>query len=126
MNRGGGRSTTETMATHDVGAQIHVQVRLFTNLRRFLPKGYDGPLSYALPPGATVADLLATIGVPPEQEVTAGIREELAHRDTVLQDGDEVLLFTPMEGGSGSAGSTTTTTTTIGDPPEVAQEDCIG
>src|SRR5688572_30047723 len=88
------------MTAQTVGDTIHVRVRLFTNLRRFLPKGYDGPLSYELAPGATVADLLATIGVPAEEQITAGIREELAHRDTVLSDGDEVLLFTPMEGGS--------------------------
>ena len=92
------------MATQEVGDRINVRVRLFTNLRRYLPKGYDGPLSYELAPGSTVADLLSTIGVPAEEEITAGIREELAHRDTVLSDGDEILLFTPMEGGSALRG----------------------
>jgi sulfur carrier protein ThiS len=52
--------------------------------------------------GATVADLLALIGIPPETEVTAGVDGELARRDTRLRDGAEVLLLSPMEGGSSS------------------------
>jgi sulfur carrier protein ThiS len=47
----------------------------------------------------TASDLLATIGVPAEDEVTSGINGELAQRDTVLHDGDDLVLFSPMEGG---------------------------
>lgn len=78
---------------------IGVRVRLFADLRRFLPRGTDGPLHYTLRAGATVTDLLAAIGLPSEGEVTAGLNGDLAQRDTLLHDGDELVLFSPMEGG---------------------------
>ena len=81
------------------GRQISVRVSLFADLRRFLPPGHDGPLTFTLPAGATVSDLLAAIGIPAENEVTPGLNGELAHRDTPLHDGDDLVLFSPMEGG---------------------------
>ena len=81
------------------GYSIAVTVKLFADLRRFLPKGEDGPLEFTLPAGATVQDVIDLIGVPSQEEITAGIDNELAQRETVLKDGDELLLFTPMEGG---------------------------
>ncbi len=80
-------------------AQIAVRVTLFSDLRRFLPRGHEGPQTYILPAGATVADLLAAIGIPPEDEVTPGLNGELAARDTPLHEGDDLVLFSPMEGG---------------------------
>ena len=79
--------------------QITVRVTLFADLRRFLPKGFDGPQTYTLPAGSTVAELLAAIGIPPEDEVTVGLNGEQAARETVLHDGDDAVLFSPMEGG---------------------------
>jgi sulfur carrier protein ThiS len=80
--------------------EMVVQVKLFADLRRFLPRGQDGPIAYHLPPGATVADVLARIGISTEQEITAGVNGELAAPETHLNDGDELLLFSPMEGGA--------------------------
>lgn len=88
---------------------VSVTVKLFSNLRRFVPMGHDGRLEFTLPPGATVADVLARIGIPADEELTVAIDDELAARDTVLNDGDEVTLIAPMEGGSASAISTTDT-----------------
>jgi sulfur carrier protein ThiS len=79
--------------------RISVRVTLFADLRRFLPKGADGPQTFALPAGATVADLLAAIGIPAEDEVTVGLNGEQAARETVLRDGDDAVMFSPMEGG---------------------------
>lgn len=79
--------------------QISVRVTLFADLRRFLPRGHEGPRTYILPSGATVADLLAAIGIPTEDEVTPGLNGELAQRETTLHDGDDLVLFSPMEGG---------------------------
>ena len=78
---------------------INVRVTLFADLRRFLPPGQEGPQTYTLPVGATVADLLATIGIRAEEEVTPGLNGELAQRETALHDGDDLVLFSPMEGG---------------------------
>ena len=88
------------MTTPQTGTdQISVRVTLFADLRRFLPKGVEGTQTYVLSAGATVADLLAAIGIPADDEVTVGLNGEQAARETVLRNGDDVVLFSPMEGG---------------------------
>jgi molybdopterin converting factor small subunit len=79
---------------------INVTVTLFADLRRFLPRGADGPQRYTVAEGATVADLMSTIGIAWDTELTAAIDGELASRDAPLRDGAEVMLLSPMEGGS--------------------------
>lgn len=76
-----------------------MNVTLFADLRRFLPRGADGPQRYQLGTGATVNDLLAAIGIAADAEVTAAVDGELAARDTALRDGADVMLLSPMEGG---------------------------
>jgi sulfur carrier protein ThiS len=80
---------------------IAVAVTLFADLRRYLPRGADGPQRVELPAGATVADLVARIGIPPGTELTAGVDGELADLDSPLRDGAAVMLLSPMEGGDG-------------------------
>ncbi len=86
---------------------IIVTVTLFADLRRFLPRGADGPQRYTVPEGATVADLLAAVGIESREDVTAAVDGELAGRDTVLREGAEVMLLSPMEGGAAGAGEAT-------------------
>ena len=76
-----------------------VSVTFFADLRRYLPKGADGPQKYEVAPGTTVADLLETIGVDASYDVTIAVDGELADRDTKLRDGADVMLLSPMEGG---------------------------
>lgn len=78
---------------------ITVRLSLFADLRRFAPKDAEAAREFALPPGSTVAALLAAAGVPPAEELTIGINGEQGARDSRLCDGDEVVLFSPMEGG---------------------------
>ncbi len=80
-----------------------VSVVFFADLRRFLPKGVDGPQRYTVSAGATVADLLATIGIDAEADVTVAVDGDLAARDTPLREGAEVMLLNPMEGGASRA-----------------------
>ena len=87
---------------------IAVTVTLFADLRRFLPRGANGPQHYTVPEGATVTDLLATIGVEAGADVTVAVDGELAARDTPLRDGAEIMLLSPMEGGAAAAGEATT------------------
>ena len=79
--------------------QISVRLQLFADLRRFLPAGQTGPLIVALTRGASVRALLAATGIPPGDEITVGLNGEQGQMDSVLHDGDEVVLFSPMEGG---------------------------
>lgn len=78
---------------------ITVTVTFFADLRRFMPRGEDGPQRYTIHEGATVADLLAAIGIEQGAEVIIAVDGELARRDTPLRDGVEVMLLSPMEGG---------------------------
>ena len=78
---------------------ITVAVTFFADLRRFLPRGADGPQRYTVPDGATIVDLLAKIGIAPETDLTVALNGELADRETRLKDGADVMLLSPMEGG---------------------------
>jgi sulfur carrier protein ThiS len=86
---------------------ITVMVTFFADLRRFLPRGADGPQRYTVPAGATIDDLLAQIGVVPETDITVAVDGDLASRDTTLHEGADVMLLSPMEGGAAAAGEAT-------------------
>jgi len=78
---------------------ITIAVTFFADLRRFLPRGAEGPQRYTVREGATAADLLAAIGVEAGAEVTIAVDGELGSRETPLRDGSDVMLLNPMEGG---------------------------
>jgi len=100
----GPRDSTRT------GAQtITVMVTFFADLRRFLPRGSDGPQRYTVRENATVDDLLALIGVAPDADLTIAVDGEQAARDTSLHEGAEIMLLSPMEGGAGAAAGEATT-----------------
>jgi sulfur carrier protein ThiS len=87
-------------STRAAAGTITVKVTFFADLRRFLPRGADGPQPYTLPDRATVDDLLAVIGVAPKSDVTIAVDGEQAARETSLRDGADVMLLSPMEGGA--------------------------
>jgi molybdopterin converting factor small subunit len=77
---------------------MRVTVRAFANLRDFAPLG-TGSAELSLAEGASVADLLAALRVPPAVQTVLLINGRRAVAATRLNDGDEVTLFPPMEGG---------------------------
>jgi sulfur carrier protein ThiS len=79
---------------------IAVNVSFFADLRRHLPRGVDGPQRYELREDATIADLLAAVGITGDIDLTAAVDGELARRDSPLHDGADVMLLSPMEGGA--------------------------
>jgi hypothetical protein len=79
---------------------IGVSVTLFADMRRYLPPGVDGPHRRVVPAGSRVADLLEVIGIPADADITVGVDGELADRATLLRDGADVMVLSPMEGGS--------------------------
>jgi MoaE-MoaD fusion protein len=82
---------------------MHVRVLPFGILKESF--GSD-PFALDLPGGATVADLLARLGVQAPQVESLGIavsvNAEYAERAFVLSENDEVGLLPPVSGGSGS------------------------
>jgi len=88
------------MSESQAAQTIAVRLTLFADLRRFEPKGEPGGARpFALAPGATVADLVQAAGIPAAEEVTVGLNGERASLDAALRDGDDVVLFSQMEGG---------------------------
>jgi molybdopterin converting factor small subunit len=79
--------------------RIVIRLELFADLRRFLPAGQQGALVFSLRPGATVQELLDEADIPRNEEITVGLNGEQGRFESALNDGDEVVLFSPMEGG---------------------------
>lgn len=77
---------------------MKVNVSLFANLRDYAPAGKGG-FELELAAGATVADLLAALGIPPVVETVTLVNGRRAERGTCLNAADAVTLFPPMEGG---------------------------
>ena len=100
-------------STRTEPSTITVMVTFFADLRRFLPRGVDGPQRYMVPKGATVDDLLAVIGVAPDAELTIALDGEQADREAPLREGAEVMLLSPMEGGAAADGAAVGEATTI-------------
>jgi len=78
-----------------------VQVKLFATLRKYHPAGESNdPAPIELPDGATVADLLARLGIPPTHAGMVISRDEKLALQALLVDGQEVILFPPIAGGA--------------------------
>ena len=86
---------------------VAVTVILSAALRRRRPGAGDGPPRHVLAAGATLADLLAALGIDGSTDLTAAVDGELAARDTPLRDGAEVMLLAAMEGGAAAKGEAT-------------------
>jgi molybdopterin synthase catalytic subunit len=82
---------------------MRVAVRLFGGVREAVG---EKELSVALPEGARVRDLLARLARDHAviesfgERLATAVNQELAPRETVLRDGDEVALLPPVAGGA--------------------------
>jgi MoaE-MoaD fusion protein len=91
---------------------VKVSVRLFAGLRE---RAGSENVEVDLPDGASVADLLAEMGLRPGQCVVALNREYATAAETIGAD-DEVALIPPVSGGSGAVRSVAVT----GEPLDLA------
>jgi sulfur carrier protein ThiS len=77
-----------------------VRVTLHAILRKFLPVGaVDHTTSLELPDGATVADAIARLGIPPNHASMLVSGDEYLKPETPLRDGQQVNIFPPIAGG---------------------------
>jgi len=77
-----------------------VRAKLFATLTRYLPGMLPGtPTEVELPEGATVADLLARLGVPSAEARMFFVNGRVRPANWVLQANDEVAIFPPIGGG---------------------------
>lgn len=79
---------------------MHVTVEPLGNLRRYV-SGNGSSVALDLPAGSTVRDALGAAGVPAGVLWNASVGGRLVYADTALTDGDRVLVFSPIGGGSG-------------------------
>lgn len=85
---------------------MHIEVRLFATLRRYLPPGSQGMSARIdVEEGLTVRDLMERLGLPQEHDPESGatyliiVNEEQQDAQVMLHDGDCVSLYPPLAGG---------------------------
>jgi len=78
-----------------------VHVKLFATLRRRYPDvGIGESMAVELPDGATVAQLIERLRLPPDQVKIVFVNNVVQREPyTVLHDGDQVGIFPPVGGG---------------------------
>ena len=75
--------------------------RLLATYRRYIPTGYgaEGGYPHEVAPGARVADVLASLPIPPTESYTFFVNGRHAERDQVLHKGDILSIFPAAGGG---------------------------
>ena len=77
---------------------IEIQVRLYGRLRDALPRAQKGRGTLAVAAGATVGDVLTTLGIKSNVMVAVNGGHE-AEGEHPLHDGDQLVIFEPTAGG---------------------------
>lgn len=79
---------------------MKVFLKLFANLRRYLPPQAKGSaIELEVPTGTRVSGLLSRAGVPQEESPVILVNGRGIDSDQVLVEGDVVAVFPPMAGG---------------------------
>jgi molybdopterin synthase sulfur carrier subunit len=80
---------------------VNIEVRLFAQLRKYLPHGSSqGSTRIDMPDGATIADALAELGIPASAaHLTLVDGSHEANLGRQLKDGCTLSVFPPMAGG---------------------------
>jgi molybdopterin converting factor small subunit len=83
-----------------LGKKMKVELRLFGDLRKYLPENNNGFSSMiVLKIGKTVGDLLKQMNIPPEIPKIILVNSLHAELYQELKDGDTVSVFPPVAGG---------------------------
>jgi molybdopterin converting factor small subunit len=77
---------------------LKVRVRCYTGMRRYAAEN-SGSFEIELAEGADLQRLLDAMHVPPDIAPFTAVNGRKAGRDHRLRNGDEIVLFTHMEGG---------------------------
>ena len=79
---------------------MQVEVALFASLSGFQPDGQGGrhARTFDLEDGTTIADVIATLGLPDQPRVVF-VNSRHAEESAELHDGDRLAIFPPVAGG---------------------------
>jgi len=78
-----------------------IEVKVLSFLRQYIPssdKHLDGD-KWNIPEGTRVAHALAMLNIPEEQDKILLVNDRSADGETVLNEGDVLHVFPPIEGG---------------------------
>lgn len=80
---------------------MHIEVKLFANLRKNLPSGSSGgKAQLTVEDGATIHTVIAQLQIPVELAQMVLVNgEQTREFDRQLSDGDTVSIFPPVAGG---------------------------
>lgn len=78
---------------------MQVHVRLFSRLREHLPRETHGGTTVEVPEAATVADLLAHLGVVERVKLISINGQRETDLDRILHAGDQIRIFPIVVGG---------------------------
>lgn len=76
---------------------MKVTVTVFGELRKYLPD--DDTVQVEVPDGATVAEVLAQLGVPGDDAWMSIVNDAVVEADHRLAPGDHLEVFHPVGGG---------------------------
>jgi sulfur-carrier protein len=79
---------------------VKVEVQLFATLAAYLPPEADGDrMTFDVPDGATVAEVLQPLRIPADLEYLVVVNGVDVGPDHRLVDGDVLSVFPPLAGG---------------------------
>lgn len=82
---------------------MRVFVKLYGNLRRYLPPDGDG-LELAVDPDTNVRGMLKKIGIPDSEVWVVSVNGQVVGQEHTLGPGDTVDVFAPVAGGRQTTG----------------------
>ncbi|NSW85704.1 MAG: MoaD/ThiS family protein [Syntrophobacteraceae bacterium] len=77
---------------------MRVEVRLYATLRRFGPED-NAPVILDVPEGTRLIHVIESLGIPDDVEKIVLVSGRPAEPDSVLNDGDRIVMFPPVAGG---------------------------
>jgi molybdopterin converting factor small subunit len=80
----------------EMKTDIHISLRLFASLAQRMP---EHPDRFAVPPGATVGDVLSVLDIAADDAKLVFINNRRAELTSALADGDRLGIFPPVGGG---------------------------
>jgi sulfur carrier protein ThiS len=79
---------------------VRLIVRLFAHLVQYRPSESSGrSFTLELPEGSDISTLIAQLGIPNDEVKTVFVNHIISPPDTILKEGDEVGIFSPIGGG---------------------------
>lgn len=78
---------------------MRVRVKLFGALRKHLPSPGEASVELEVGDGATVADVLAGLGIPLEHAGMVVANNQQVEKTASVRDGQELSVFAPLAGG---------------------------